>query len=156
MRNDAFLLYVNVCVCVLENNQRELIEIAIPMKSDLLNLFRSALAAVDPCRCVKEHLRLTPVDSLKSSNEKSVQIQIDDQNLTLHQNLYVAAFGKAALGSVKMFVERILPLILLNLSLGMCRAVNEICPEHIVKGIASVPVGAIEQAKRKDDRLFHC
>lgn len=121
-------------MCVLENNQKELIEIAIPMKSDLLNLFRSAIAAVDPSRCVKKHLRLKKTDLQTSSNEKSVQIQIDDQNLILHQNLYVAAFGKAAL--------------------GMCRAVNEICPEHIVKGIASVPVGTIEQAKRKDIRLF--
>lgn len=40
------------------------------------------------------------------------------------------------------------------MSLGMCRAVNEICPEHIVKGIASVPIGTIEQAKRKDFRCF--
>ncbi len=32
----------------------------------------------------------------------------------------------------------------------MCRAVDELCHEHIIKGIASVPVGAIEQAKRKD------
>ena len=32
----------------------------------------------------------------------------------------------------------------------MCQAVDELCHEHIIKGIASVPVGAIEQAKRKD------
>jgi len=30
----------------------------------------------------------------------------------------------------------------------MCRAVDELCYKHIIKGIASVPVGAIEQAKR--------
>jgi len=32
----------------------------------------------------------------------------------------------------------------------MCRAVDELCSKHIVKGIASVPFGAIEQAKKKD------
>lgn len=32
----------------------------------------------------------------------------------------------------------------------MCRAVDELYAKHIVKGIASVPVGAIAQAKRKD------
>jgi hypothetical protein len=32
----------------------------------------------------------------------------------------------------------------------MCRAVDELCHEHIIQGIASVPVGTIEQAKRKD------
>ena len=32
----------------------------------------------------------------------------------------------------------------------MCRAIHELCHDHIVQGIASVPVGAIEQAKRKD------
>jgi hypothetical protein len=32
----------------------------------------------------------------------------------------------------------------------MCRAVDEVCSKHIIKGIASVPVGAVEQAKRKD------
>ena len=31
----------------------------------------------------------------------------------------------------------------------MCRAVDELCHKHIRKGIASVPVGAIDQAKRK-------
>jgi hypothetical protein len=28
--------------------------------------------------------------------------------------------------------------------------VDELCHEHIIQGIASVPVGAIEQGKRKD------
>ena len=32
----------------------------------------------------------------------------------------------------------------------MCRAVDELCHEHIVKGIVSVPVGAIEHAKRDE------
>ena len=31
----------------------------------------------------------------------------------------------------------------------MCRAVDERYSQHLVKGIASVPVGAIEQAQRK-------
>jgi hypothetical protein len=36
----------------------------------------------------------------------------------------------------------------------MCRAVDELCHEHIIKGIASVPVGTIEQAKRKDLNFY--
>jgi hypothetical protein len=37
----------------------------------------------------------------------------------------------------------------------MCRAVNDLCHKHIIKGIASVPVGAIEQAKRKDFDIIY-
>ena len=36
----------------------------------------------------------------------------------------------------------------------MCRAVDELCHEHIIKGIASIPVGTIEQAKRKDFHFY--
>lgn len=31
----------------------------------------------------------------------------------------------------------------------MCRAVDELCHMHVVKGIASIPAGSIEQAKRE-------
>jgi hypothetical protein len=36
----------------------------------------------------------------------------------------------------------------------MCRAVDELCHKHIIKGIASVPVGAIEKAKKKDFNFY--
>ncbi|CAF0752098.1 unnamed protein product [Adineta steineri] len=100
------------------------------MKSDILKLFRAAIGAVDPYICVKNHLAFNN----NHLNDEKTGLYIEDNYVALNHNLYVAAFGKAAL--------------------GMCRAVNELCHEHIIKGIASVPVGAIEQAKRNDFDLF--
>jgi glycerate-2-kinase len=62
------------------------------MKADLLKLFRTAIAAVDPYLCVKEHLLCTSV-----SNHTPNQLRIGDTPVSLNRNLYVAAFGKAAL-----------------------------------------------------------
>ncbi|UJR28517.1 hypothetical protein I4U23_009755 [Adineta vaga] len=100
------------------------------MKSDVLKLFRAAIGAVDPYLCVKHHL----VFNAHRTNDEKKELHIEDNDVILDHNLYIAAFGKAAL--------------------GMCRAVNELYHEHIIKGIASIPVGTIEQAKRKDVHLY--
>ena len=64
------------------------------MRADLLKLFRAAVGAVDPYVCVKHHLVF---DDPRSQGEKK-QLRINDKDITLNHNLYVAAFGKAALG----------------------------------------------------------
>lgn len=76
------------------------------MKSDLLKLYRAAIAAVDPYTCVKEHLLLTrdfPHFHQSSAADVSTEIRFGDQSLILRHNLYVAAFGKAALGTILCF-----------------------------------------------------
>ncbi|CAF1076782.1 unnamed protein product [Rotaria sp. Silwood1] len=87
------------------------------MKSDVLKLFRTAIDAVDPYTCVKHHLVFN-----NHSNNGITELHIGNNHIILDHNLYIAAFGKAAI--------------------GMCRAVDELFHEHIIKGIASVPVGA--------------
>ncbi|CAF3492195.1 unnamed protein product [Rotaria sp. Silwood1] len=99
------------------------------MKSDVLKLFRTAIDAVDPYTCVKHHLVFN-----NHSNNGITELHIGNNHIILDHNLYIAAFGKAAI--------------------GMCRAVDELFHEHIIKGIASVPVGSIEQAKRKDLYIY--
>ncbi|CAF3220434.1 unnamed protein product [Rotaria socialis] len=97
------------------------------MKTNALKLFRTAVTAADPYECVKQHLIFHNNNQL---NDDNAELHIGNNHITFNHNLYVAAFGKAAI--------------------AMCRAVDELCHKHIIKGIASVPVGAIEQAKRKD------
>ncbi|CAF2516509.1 unnamed protein product [Rotaria sp. Silwood2] len=103
------------------------------MKSNVLKLFRTAINAVDPYTCVKHHLVFNNNNN-NHLNNGIAELHIGNNHIILNHNLYVAAFGKAAI--------------------GMCRAVDELCHEHIIKGIASVPVGAIEQAKRKDLYMY--
>ena len=62
------------------------------MKLDAFKLFQTAIGAVDPHTCVKQHLVFTG----NGNNKK--ELQIDDNRIILNHNLYVAAFGKAALG----------------------------------------------------------
>jgi glycerate-2-kinase len=63
----------------------------IKMKSDVLKLFRTAIGAVDPYTCVKHHL-------VFNDNDRKKELHVGDNNIVLNRNLYVAAFGKAALG----------------------------------------------------------
>ena len=58
---------------------------------------------------------------------------VDDEKYRLDRNVYVAAFGKAVL--------------------GMAAAAEEILGDHIVQGIASVPVG-IQNALRENGRRW--
>jgi glycerate-2-kinase len=80
------------------------------MKSDVLKLFRTAIAAVDPYACVKHHL----VFNNNHTNDEKKELHIGDANITLNHNLYVAAFGKAALGR-REYRRRILIAIILFL-----------------------------------------
>ena len=57
-----------------------------------MKLFRTAISAVDPYICVKERL-------VAPSTGEHHQIHVGETIITLRHNLYVAAFGKAALGS---------------------------------------------------------
>ncbi len=75
------------------------------MKSNVLKLFRTAIGAVDPYTCVKNYLVFNnnnnnTDDQCDDDNEKK-ELQIGDNRVILNHNLYVAAFGKAALGRLK-------------------------------------------------------
>lgn len=65
------------------------------MKSEVLKLFRAAIDAVDPYTCVKKHL----VFNSNSSNNGNTELHVENHFVTLNNNLYVAAFGKAALST---------------------------------------------------------
>jgi len=69
------------------------------MKLDILNLFQTAISAVDPYTCVKHHL-VFKNDHLNNDDEKK-ELHIGDNSIIFNHNLYVAAFGKAALGIKK-------------------------------------------------------
>jgi glycerate-2-kinase len=90
------------------------------MKSDVLRLFRTAVAAVDPYLCVKEHLVFTTTTSQQSTHvtDGSIDLSIDNQHLKVNRNLYVAAFGKAALG-IRIF-KRFCSFLLRTYVLCMC------------------------------------
>ena len=62
----------------------------INMKSDVLKLFQTAIGAVDPYTCVKNQLVF--------NNDEKKELRIGDNYIVLNHNLYIAAFGKAALG----------------------------------------------------------
>ena len=62
------------------------------MKSEILKLFRAAISAVDPYVCVKDRLAAP-------SSDEHHQLHLGETIIPLRRNLYVAAFGKAALGS---------------------------------------------------------
>jgi glycerate-2-kinase len=69
------------------------------MKSDLMALYRSAIAAVDPYRCVKDYLlRLTGDHQIVSSSD-TIQLRLENQSIEIKKNLHVVAFGKAALSN---------------------------------------------------------
>lgn len=65
------------------------------MKSHTLKLFRTAIAAVDPYTCVKNHLVLNN----NQSNDGKAELRIGNNHIALNHNLYVTAFGKAAIGT---------------------------------------------------------
>ena len=67
----------------------------IKLKSDVLKLFRAAIGAVDPYTCVKHHLVF---NNNHLNDEDKKELHIGDNDILLNHNLYVAAFGKAALG----------------------------------------------------------
>ncbi len=79
------------------------------MKSDVLKLFRTGIGAVDPYTCVKHHL-VFKNDLLNNDDEKK-ELHFGDNHIVLNHNLYVAAFGKAALGTKKklrfIFINKI-------------------------------------------------
>jgi hypothetical protein len=71
----------------------------IKMKSDALQLFRTGIGAVDPYTCVKHHLVFNN-NHLNDDGKK--ELHIGDNYIILNHNLYVAAFGKAALGTKEL------------------------------------------------------
>ena len=85
---------VTVRVCISETFQRRKYTGEEKMKSDIMKLFRTAISAVDPYVCVKDRLAAP-------ASDEHHQIHLGETIITLRHNLYVAAFGKAALGSGK-------------------------------------------------------
>jgi glycerate-2-kinase len=73
------------------------------MKSDILNLFQTAIGAVDPYTCVKHHLVF---NNNHLNDDEKKELHIGDNSIIFNHNVYVAAFGKAALGTEK-FINKI-------------------------------------------------
>jgi hypothetical protein len=90
------------------------------MKSNVLKLFRTAIGAVDPYACVKHYLVFNNNNNQCNDDEKK-ELQIGDNHITLNHNLYVAAFGKAALGTQEF--RFILQEILINIFFVLIRNV---------------------------------
>ncbi|CAF2930155.1 unnamed protein product [Rotaria sp. Silwood2] len=72
------------------------------MKSNVLKLFRTAINAVDPYTCVKHHLVFNNNNN-NHLNNGIAELHIGNNHIILNHNLYVAAFGKAAIGTHKSF-----------------------------------------------------
>lgn len=72
------------------------------IKSNLVQLFRTAIAAVDPYTCVKHHLVFNNQNSVNDDEED--ELHLGNNRIILNHNLYVAAFGKAALGIARLAV----------------------------------------------------
>jgi hypothetical protein len=72
------------------------------MKSDVIKLFRTAIGAVDPYACVK---RLLIFNNNNNLNDEKQELHIGDSHIVLNHNLYVAAFGKAALSTKRVQID---------------------------------------------------
>ena len=83
------------------------------LKSDCLLLIKNAIEAINPQKLVKNSLKVVNGDTLLVNNKFEYK---------LNKNVYVAAFGKAV-----------------N---TMCVEVENILKDHLVKGVAALPVGS--------------
>ena len=87
------------------------------IRKDCLHIFSTAVNSVLPRNMVQNTLKV-------NGNMLTVQ----DASYNLNHNVYVMAFGKAAL--------------------GMVRAAEDVLGDHVIGGIASVPVGVQESLLR--------
>ena len=88
-------VHMHICISEIYISEKYLSPLCLrrseKMKTNLLQLFRTAIAAVDPYTCVKHHL-------VVNDEKETEELHIGNNHVTLNHNLYVAAFGKAALG----------------------------------------------------------
>ncbi len=102
-------------------------------------IYSAAIAAVSPVKLVSEALQYDPETKLLTVSDVSYPLNRSiittnwyffvcmSYRNSLCRNVKVVAFGKAVL--------------------GMVTAVERLIGEHIVEGVASIPVGAMETAK---------
>ncbi|KRX99620.1 Glycerate kinase [Trichinella pseudospiralis] len=83
-----------------------------------MKLFKAACESVKPEILVAENL-------IYETNPDRIFIPSNGKSYVLNNNVYIVGFGKAAF--------------------GMCQKAAEIVGKHLVRGIASVPVGTMEQ-----------
>jgi hypothetical protein len=114
---------INVYIFQKNIKKTYLFERIIKMKSDALKLFRTAIGAVDPYACVKGHLVCNNKnDHVNDDDDEKKELQVGDNHITLDHNLYVAAFGKAALGTQKC--QFVFKQILIKIFLSLIRHVS--------------------------------
>ncbi|KRZ75451.1 Glycerate kinase, partial [Trichinella papuae] len=88
------------------------------MKDIVMQLFKAACESVKPEILVAQNL-------IYETNPDRIFIPSNGKSYVLNNNVYIVGFGKAAF--------------------GMCQKAAEIVGKHLVRGIASVPVGTMEQ-----------
>ncbi|KRX61680.1 Glycerate kinase [Trichinella sp. T9] len=98
------------------------------MKEIALELFKAACECVNPEILVAENL-------IYKKNPDRIFIPSRHEHYVLNNNVYIVGFGKAAF--------------------GMCQKAAEIVDEHLVRGIASVPVGTMEQRLKSGPVKVH-
>ncbi|KRX45817.1 Glycerate kinase [Trichinella murrelli] len=97
-------------------------------KEIALELFKAACECVNPEILVSENL-------IYKKNPDRIFIPSRHEHYVLNNNVYIVGFGKAAF--------------------GMCQKAAEIVDEHLVRGIASVPVGTMEQRLKSGPVKVH-
>ncbi|KRY17005.1 Glycerate kinase [Trichinella patagoniensis] len=97
-------------------------------KEIALELFKAACECVNPEILVAENL-------IYKKNPDRIFIPSRHEHYVLNNNVYIVGFGKAAF--------------------GMCQKAAEIVDEHLVRGIASVPVGTMEQRLKSGPVKVH-
>ena len=76
-----------------------------PLKNDFLVLLKSAIKSISPAELINKNVKLIPKngkDYLSISKELAFKNQelINRQDTLLDENVYILAFGKAALGNL--------------------------------------------------------
>ncbi|KRZ92038.1 Glycerate kinase [Trichinella sp. T8] len=100
-----------------------------PLRKEIaLELFKAACECVNPEILVAENL-------IYKKNPDRIFIPSRHEHYVLNNNVYIVGFGKAAF--------------------GMCQKAAEIVDEHLVRGIASVPVGTMEQRLKSGSVKVH-
>ncbi|KAL1246466.1 Glycerate kinase [Trichinella spiralis] len=98
------------------------------LKEIALELFKAACECVNPEILVAENL-------IYKKNPDRIFIPSRHEHYVLNNNVYIVGFGKAAF--------------------GMCQKAAEIVDKHLVRGIASVPVGTMEQRLKSGPMKVH-
>lgn len=92
------------------------------IQNDFFKLLKSAIDSINPSKLINTHLKLTNKNKLTIStglNFKNESIKSVNKSFTINNNVYLLAFGKAAL--------------------GMTQSIETLLNDHLVSGLAILP-----------------